>query len=636
MSNLILSIALAGGNALAGGESRVPSPESGDSVNSGALNISGTLNRPPKDEIIYFIMPDRFSDGDPSNNTGGIEGGPDEHGFNPTHKGFYHGGDLAGLKDKLDYIQGLGVTAIWLAPVFANKPVQGPPQAHTAGYHGYWITDFTRIDPHLGTNEEFKELVEAAHARGMKVIMDIVTNHTADVIQYRECVDNDLPLGTSDQECPYRSIEDYPWTTRGGPDGEPLNESFVHPGAGEGGVSDPGEENFARLTDPRWAYTPFVPDHEADIKVPAWLNDPIYYHNRGNSHWEGESVLYGDFAGLDDLFTEHPRVVEGMIEIYKRWISEYRVDGFRVDTVKHVNDDFWLEFVPSIVDHARAEGIEHFYVFGETNELNPKALSRHTHEAGFPAVLDFAFQQTLRQVIVEGAPPARLATLFEQDHLYSGGPRAANRLPTFTGNHDMGRIGHFLLERHGQDADDDKMLARAIVAHALMIFARGVPVIYYGDEQGFTGHGGDQDARQDMFPSRVDSYNDNHLVGATATTAGDNFDTGHPLYREIAGMAALYHGHPGLRRGRQVVRLAGERPGLFAFSRIDDQNGQEYLVVFNTATQSRRGTIPVDYERPWKKLAGSGPETAGTKDDTIRLQLPGLSYAVFKASGQGE
>ena len=107
-------------------------------------------------------------------------------GYDPTDKGFYHGGDLKGVIDKLDYIQGLGTTAIWLAPVFKNRPVQGSGGDVSAGYHGYWITDFTQVDPHFGTNADLKRLVRLAHQRGMKIYLDIIVNHTADVIQYAE------------------------------------------------------------------------------------------------------------------------------------------------------------------------------------------------------------------------------------------------------------------------------------------------------------------------------------------------------------------------------------------------------------------------------------------------------------------
>jgi glycosidase len=165
--------------------------------------------RLPEDEVVYFVLPDRFENGDPSNDRGGMQGDRLTTGFDPTSKGFYHGGDLKGLTARLAYIQGLGATAIWLGPIYKNKAVQGGPGQESAGYHGYWITDFTHVDPHFGNDDDMQAFVAGAHARGMKVYLDIITNHTADVIQYREC------LG---KPCPYRSraprsIPDLPATT---------------------------------------------------------------------------------------------------------------------------------------------------------------------------------------------------------------------------------------------------------------------------------------------------------------------------------------------------------------------------------------------------------------------------------------
>src|ERR1044072_1614634 len=251
--------------------------------------------RLPEDEVIYFLLPDRFENGDASNDKAGLKGDRLHTGLDPTHKGFFHGGDLKGLIKRLDYIQGLGATAVWVAPVFQNKAVQGAPGQESAGYHGYWITDFTKVDSHLGTNKDFKALVDAVHARGMKFYMDIVVNHTADVIQLEGC--------KSGVECPYRSIADYPYQRRGGVEGAPINPAF-------------DGTNFEALKDPNYAYAVSFPPAERNVKVPAWLNDPIYYHNRGNSTFRGESSLMGDFFGLDDVYTEHPRVIEGMIEIY--------------------------------------------------------------------------------------------------------------------------------------------------------------------------------------------------------------------------------------------------------------------------------------------------------------------------------
>ena len=145
-----------------------------------------SLRAPLTREQMYFVMADRFANGSTANDAGGLTGGRLETGLDPTAKGFYHGGDLKGLTGKLDYIKGLGTTAIWLTPSFKNRPVQGTGSDASAGYHGYWITDFTQVDPHLGTNADLKNLVNAAHGKGMKVFFDIITNHTADVIDYTQ------------------------------------------------------------------------------------------------------------------------------------------------------------------------------------------------------------------------------------------------------------------------------------------------------------------------------------------------------------------------------------------------------------------------------------------------------------------
>src|SRR5262245_35371729 len=165
-----------------------------------------SLRQAVTDQNFYFVMADRFQNGDTQNDNGGLPPGTGagQSGFDPTHKGWYHGGDLKGLQSKLGYIKKLGTTAIWLTPSFKNKAVQ--PQDKSAGYHGYWITDFTQIDPHLGSNEDLRALVNAAHRRGMKVYFDIIANHTADVIRYREAAPDSgrLPY-TSKDASPYKT-----------------------------------------------------------------------------------------------------------------------------------------------------------------------------------------------------------------------------------------------------------------------------------------------------------------------------------------------------------------------------------------------------------------------------------------------
>jgi glycosidase len=575
-------------------------------------------DRLPADEIIYFLLPDRFENGDPANDRGGLEGGRLVTGFDPADKGFYHGGDLKGLISRLDYIQSLGATAVWLGPIFKNKAVQGAPGHESAGYHGYWITDFTRVDPHFGTNADMRALAQAVHARGMKLYLDIVTNHTADVIRYRECT----------TECPYRSRADYPYTRRGGVGGEPINAGFL-------GDAAPNQtaENFAKLKRPDYAYTPFVPAGEEHLKVPDWLNDPIYYHNRGNSTFHGESSTMGDFFGLDDLFTENPRVVQGFIDIFGAWIDEYAVDGFRIDTEQHVNPEFWQRFVPAMQARAAAKGIPHFHIFGEvyTEDFNPAQLARHTRMDGLPAVLDFGFALAVRATVAGSAGTDRLAELFADDALYEGGAAAAQQLPTFISNHDMGRFGHFVRQARPQ-ATDDEVLRRVSLGYAMLMTLRGVPVIFYGDEQGIAGSGGDQDARQDMFASRTATYNAERLVGTSVTMAQSKFGMHHPLYQSLAALAALRSANASLRGGEQVVRAAARTPGIFAVSRLDTNNNSEVVVAFNTSMQAIDVLIEVDPRSGhFHSLHGSCAASAAAPG-SYRVQLAPLDFIVCAAS----
>jgi glycosidase len=575
--------------------------------------------RPAQDEVIYFLLPDRFANGKASNDRGGLAGDRLQTGYDPTHKGFYHGGDLRGLIAHLDYIQSLGATAIWLGPIFKNKPVQGPPGKESAAYHGYWITDFTAVDPHFGSSVDMQALVDAAHARGMKLYLDIVVNHTADVIRYRECPDNN---------CPYRSLADYPYTRNGGSGGAAINAGF----AGHASENQ-NAANFARLTRPDFAYTPFVPAGEEHLKVPDWLNDPIYYHNRGNTTFQGENSTLGDFNGLDDLMTENPRVLQGFIDIYDDWIDRYGIDGFRIDTAKHVNPEFWQAFVPAIREHASAGGIPNFHMFGEvgTGEPDVALLAEHTRVDRLPAVLDFAFRSAVRDTVAGSAGTDELARIFAGDSLYEGGADTALQLPTFISNHDDGRFAMFV-QRMRPGIGEAETLQRTRLAHAMLLTLRGVPAIYYGDEQGFVGHGDDQASRQDMFASQVASYNDQHLLGTAATTATENYNVAHPLYRLIAQLTKLRLANPALRHGRQLVRASGAAPGLFAVSRIDPANGHEILVAFNTSTNALDAAVLVNTgSAHFTSLYGNCAATADAPG-SYRVHLEPLDFVICSSA----
>lgn len=569
---------------------------------AGAANATGTgaaasfRERLPQDEVIYFLLTDRYENGDPSNDRGGLSGGRLVTGFDPTDKAFYHGGDLEGLTSKLDYIQSLGATAIWVAPIFKNKPVQGGPGQESAAYHGYWITDFTRPDPHFGTEAELHQFIKAAHDRGIKVYFDIVTNHTADVIVYREC-----PISA----CPYRSRADFPYSRRGGVHGQPVNEGFK-------GDQPPNQtaENFAKLTRPDYAYTPYIPAGEAHLKVPEWLNNLLFYHNRGNTDFKGESSTFGDFDGLDDLMTENPRVVQGFIDIYGAWIERYQVDGYRIDSAKHVNPEFWQQFVPAMLDRARAAKIPHFHIFGEASAgADPAALAVHTRVDHLPAVLDFAFAVAVRETVAGRSGTDVLARVFEADPLYEGGANTALQLPTFVSNHDDGRFAYFVREQR-PGISDEETSKRVLLAHAMLFTLRGVPVVYYGDEQGFAGIGGDKEARQDMF---------------------SHFDTQHPLYRAIAELARLRHDSMALRRGRQIVRSYSPEPGLFAVSRIDPISGAETVVAFNTSTRPITAQVATEGESLHFGSMHGHCSAAPTAPGSYRVEIPALDYVACAA-----
>ncbi|ADG75409.1 alpha-1,6-glucosidase, pullulanase-type [Cellulomonas flavigena DSM 20109] len=561
---------------------------------------------PGAGEQFYFVLTDRFANGDPTNDTGGLEGDRLVTGLDPTDKGFYHGGDLAGLRERLDYVEGLGTTAIWLTPSFLNRPVQGEGADASAGYHGYWITDFTRIDPHLGTNAELEALIADAHARGIKVYFDIITNHTADVVDYAEGRYTYVDQATS----PYRDA---------------AGDAFDPAGFA-------GTDDFPEL-DPAtsFPYTPVIDPADADVKVPAWLNDPTFYHNRGDSTWQGESVTYGDFVGLDDLMTEHPDVVQGFVDVYEAWV-DLGVDGFRIDTVKHVNREFWDVFTTAVAQHAASVGNPDFFMFGEVYDSDARLTAPYVRETDMNAVLDFSFQSAASSW-ARGASAAGLAALFASDDLYTTPTSSAHALPTFLGNHDMGRIGHMV-----KDASDPQ--ARSGVAHALMYLTRGQPVVYYGDEQGFVGAGpqggGDKDARQSLFATEVDEYADQALLDGTPAGSVDRYDTDAPLYAHVAALAELRASTPALTDGAQIERYADG--GVYAFSRVGDDD-VEHLVAVNNAGSPT--TVTLDALTPGATftplLATSGTDTvAGAAatagaDGALTLTVPAYGAVVLRA-----
>lgn len=595
MTGVALSVLVACGGNETTTSSAVPTSEVA-AVKTSAKNAAQFsehyLKRDVRDDVFYFVMPDRFDNGDPSNDLGSKTIKESSGGFDPTSTGHYHGGDIKGLTKNLDYLKDMGISAIWLTPILRNQAVQGD----SSGYHGYWPLDFTEIDPHLGTNADLKEFIDAAHAKNIKVFFDIITNHTADVIKYEECHGEGKPqFSTDSQLCKYVSLADK--------------------AAGKG-------------------YTPFIPEGHENLKTPAWLNDPKYYHNQGDSTWQGENSIYGDFMGLDDIDTDNPEVVKGMIDIFNNIIKEFKPDGFRIDTVKHVNIEFWQEFTPAIIDFAKEQGIPNFFVFGEVFSGDPKELSSFTTTGDIPSVLDFAFQYRTKDVFAYGKGTDNLADLFSNDVLYNDHNSSADYLMNFVSNHDVGRLG-YTLDQAMPEASEEEKIRRALLSNSLMYFGRGIPVVYYGDEQGFTGDGGDRGAREDMMPSVTPEYNDNNLYGTDKTTADNNFDQTHPIYLKLAEYAEVYHAHEALRKGKQEVLFAEEKPGIFAISRTLE-SGERYYVVYNSSS-----SMDMTFTAPTADLSivyadtDNGLYDANAVSDTISIAqsevtLPPLSLVILK------
>ncbi|MDR0849556.1 MAG: alpha-amylase [Propionibacteriaceae bacterium] len=573
---------------------------------------------PGAGNVFYFVMTDRFADSDPSNNTAFISStgaltssdDPEVSGHKPTDSGYYLGGDIQGIIDKLDYIQGLGTTAIWLTPPFVNNPVQ----SGSAGYHGYWITDFTQIDPHLGGDKAMKALIKAAHDKGMKVFFDIICNHTADLISYE-----------GDDFAPYVTQAQKPYTDAAGAPFDPATYAA--------GTAGPFPILDAATSFP---YVPYRPAGKPAL-VPDALSDVTLYHNRGDiMNWDNqEQAQDGDFSGLDDLMTENPAVVDLMVDIYTAWMG-WGVDGYRIDTVKHVNMEFWTQFTAAISAYqaSGAAGVNRdFFMFGEVYSGDvANATSPYFHSTDMNSLLDFPFALGVRGYLGGGSADD-LSRLYAADDYYITGHSDPSDLVTFLGNHDMGRIGWILADQRVDNPE-----ARLGLANDLLYLTRGQPVVYYGDEQGILGTGGDKAARQPLFPTQVREYQDSPLADGSTLGISDHYSTTTAQYEQLATLAALRLDHPALATGAQV-ELAVSGP-VYAFSRVDPSEKVEIVVALNSSTEAMTvdlTTLTQSATYTTLYQSGSGSSIGSlTSDDAANLEVtvPALGAIVLQANKQ--
>ena len=569
------------------------------SLSRGVANADEPVFQMSKNPQIYFVMLDRFANGNPTNDNGNISGGKYKSGYDPTSTGFYHGGDLVGLTSKIPYIKSLGFNAIWVTPVVRQVTVA--PDESSAGYHGYWGAGFDQVDPHLGSIQDFKDFVSAAHAQGLGVILDIVANHTGDVIY--------SSAGTG-----YSDTDFFPYLLK---NGKPFDATKLA-----------GSKKFPKLSqlNPNSSFPnpPLLNNADSNVKSPAWLNNVRNYHNRGNSMWQGESNQFGDFYGLDDLFTESPVVVNGLIKVYAEWITNTGIDGFRIDTAKHVNKEFWRAFLPAMRKAATATGKTSFPMWGEVYDSDENQTSYWIKNASFNEVLDFPMQSAFIDFMNTGST-SKYVSVLNGDDVYSSPRSSAGQLVTFLGNHDMGRIGSFITK---STSNKDLQLIRAKMAHALLFTTRGNPAVYYGDEFGLGG-GGDQQARQDLFPTSVSQWKTDARIGGLPIATGSSFDTTNPLQNQIQDLSTLRSSDDAFTSGPQILRFAGSN--LLVFSRINPTTGTEYLCAFNVGNSVVDRTVATGVnDGEWTKVAGVG--TVESSEASSRLKLAANDWAVFKSN----
>ena len=558
---------------------------------------------------IYFVMTDRYANGDASNDLGGVSGPRQVNGFDPTSPGYFHGGDFKGLTGGctdpvhgLQRIKNLGFNAIWVTPAVVNQVWQGD----SAGYHGYWGLDFTRVDPHLGTDQDFGDFADCAHRLGLKVILDVVVNHTGDIVQ--------LQGGSAYSPAPYRDCR-----------GKVFNPAAYV-----------GKSTFPCLSAQRMPRTPFFLPGTANAKKPGWLNDPLNYHDRGNIDFSScnQSCLeQGDFFGLDDLFTEKPVVEQGLAQIYADWITKYKLDGFRVDTARHVNARFFKLWVPQMLAAAKSAGVSDFQIFGEVFLADTIAQSTFVRDRGLPSVLDFPLQDAAAGYIGGSTSARAVARRLEDDDYYRLPDGSDPTPPTFLGNHDMGRAAFQIAQHSAGGPDSGALLKRTLLGYDLLYLLRGAPVVYYGDEVGMIGTGGDQSAREDMFPTQVPDWRSEPRLGSPPIGTSSSFDvTNNPIELELARLGALRDANPALSTGWTIVRYA--KGGLLVVSRIDPVTRHEVVAAFNNGAAAATAIVQTSTASAWSTLLGPNAVRSSDPSGKLGITVSPTSALLLKADGE--
>ena len=591
-----------------------------------------------RDEVLYFLLPDRFSDGQegqrPLLDRANLAAARPAASLSQTWRwdrwarsgaDRWQGGTIAGITSKLDYLVGLGITAIWVGPIFKQR-------GHLDTYHGYGIQDFLDVDPRFGTRADLVSMVEAAHARGLRVILDVIFNHSGSNFDY------DLS-GQRVSSPGFRQWPGFfPSITWRGRDNELV-----------AAIQDPDEGVWPRELQRVESYTRAG---TGDLGGGS-IDDVHAEHKRS------------DFMDLRDFNFDppgqgapDPETLRHLAGCYKYWIALTDCDGFRIDTLKHVSFEQGRNFCGAIKEFAARLGKHDFFLVGEVAGGDYNA-DRYLDVLGLNlnAALDVGEMRLILTGVAKGLlPPSDFFDGFDPGKAVMGSHRNVGRHHvSVVDDHD-----HVFGEkiRFSSEAASDHQI---VAATALQLFTLGIPCVYYGSEQALAGpepsqrqwlpgwKGSDRYLREAMFgpahprhggraglatpPAGLDDGEPG--FGPFGTAGRHCFDPAFPVYRRIAALAAIRAEVPALRYGRQylretsvfgqpfAIRGAGE---ILAWSRVLDD--QEAVCVINThGAQARGANIIVDASlsppgSTVKVLANSAAAVATSLAQPVGSQLP--------------
>ena len=549
-----------------------------------------------RDQVLYFLLVDRFSDGREEEDQRPLldrhnfwAARPDSSDGQPwrwdqwakSGAQRWQGGTIRGVKSKLTYLKQLGITALWLSPVLKQR-------GHLNTYHGYGIQDFLDVDPRFGSRQDLADLVAAAHSEGLRVILDVVFNHSGSNWLYRP----DTPGGK--YEAVYNPHGSYPFGAWRNGHGDTVPDIATE----EDGI-------WPRELQHQNCYTRAG---TGDMGKGA-IDDPTAEHKRS------------DFCDLRDFDLSRPGVLSDLSRCYKYWIALTDCDGFRIDTLKHVSQEQARNFCGSIKEFAANLGKQNFLLVGEiaggdyAQDHYLDSLDRN-----LTAVLDIGEMcPTLSGVAKGKRSPIDYFGGFDPDVPGMGSHRnLGQRHVSILDDHDH-------IYSHKIRFSSDALCEHQVVAGVvLQLFTLGIPCIYYGTEQALAGpepaerrwlpgwESSDQYLREAMFGPehpRASGTDGLHNVDAGLPgfgpfgTAGHHcFDCNHPVYKRISGAAALRKEYPALRSGRQYLRCTSflnkpfdiyDSGEITAWSRILDD--EELLCVLNTnGTEQRGADVIVD------------------------------------------